>query len=81
MKPEERREFGELLMGLLELYGRQVTPSAAGLWWGAFEPLPAGRGPHGLLALHPRPRAGSLSAHAGSGDRLPAAVTRRPRRA
>lgn len=40
MKPEEKREFGELLMGLLELYGRQVTPSAAGLWWGAFERYP-----------------------------------------
>lgn len=37
MKPSEKREFADLLAGLLELYGRQITPAAAGMWWSAFE--------------------------------------------
>ncbi|KXX64197.1 hypothetical protein [Marichromatium gracile] len=42
MRADEKHEFGELLVGLLELYGRQITPAAAGLWWGAFERHPLG---------------------------------------
>ncbi|MCF1183739.1 hypothetical protein L0E83_09855 [Marichromatium gracile] len=42
MRAEERGAFGELLMGLLELYGRSLTPAAAALWWAAFEDHPFG---------------------------------------
>ena len=42
MKHDEKREFSQMLAGVLELYGRQATPAALGLWWSAFErhPLP-----------------------------------------
>jgi hypothetical protein len=36
----DKRAFAESLGGLLELYGRKITPAAAGLWWGAFETYP-----------------------------------------
>ncbi len=37
MKNADKRAFAELLGGLLELYGRKISPSAAELWWSAFE--------------------------------------------
>lgn len=37
MKPNEKRAFADLLAGLLDIYGRVVTPAAASLWWAAFE--------------------------------------------
>jgi hypothetical protein len=33
----DKRAFAELLGGMMDLYGRKITPEAAGLWWGAFE--------------------------------------------
>ncbi len=37
MKPNEKRAFADLLAGLLDIYGRAVTPASARLWWAAFE--------------------------------------------
>jgi len=36
----DKSAFANLLGGLLDLYGRQLTTAAAGLWWGAFEAYP-----------------------------------------
>lgn len=37
MKQQDKRAFADLLSGLLDIYGRQLTPASAGLWWAAFE--------------------------------------------
>lgn len=40
MNNAEQHEFGDMLTGLLELYGRKITPAAAGLWWEALRSYP-----------------------------------------
>ena len=40
METQYRAEFAELLGQMMELFGRELTESAARLWWGAFKDLP-----------------------------------------
>lgn len=37
MKLSDKRAFADMLAGLLDIYGRTLTPASAGLWWAAFE--------------------------------------------